>query len=202
MKLNGEFTFDAPQQLVWEALLDPVVLASIMPGCDKLEKNGDTYEGVLKIKVGPVQGKFNGRVELRDIAAPTSYRMSVDGKGQQGFVKADAGVRLVTVDGDRTHMTYDADANVGGKIASVGQRLIDTTAKAIIKQSLEGLNETIMARKAGGEMSAPLKARSQTAMAASIAADVGKELVPAPLRYAAVVLVVVGVAAAIVTAMT
>ncbi len=146
MKINGTYTFDAPQDVVWESLLDPVVLAAVMPGCEKLDKTDDgTYEGVLKIKVGPVQGSFKGKVQLDNIDAPSGYTMNVDGRGAPGFVKATSSVSLEGK-GDQTEMSYEADARVGGRIASVGQRLIDSSAKAIIKQSLEGLNKVVVAR--------------------------------------------------------
>jgi carbon monoxide dehydrogenase subunit G len=124
------------------------VLAAVMPGCEKLDKTGDnTYEGTLKIKVGPVQGLFNGKVELDNIDAPNGYTMKVDGRGTPGFVQATSSVALAAKD-DKTEMTYEADARVGGRIASVGQRLIESSAKAIIKQSLEGPNTMGGARAA------------------------------------------------------
>lgn len=162
MKLKGEYVFEAPREEVWKALLDPVVLAAVMPGCDKLDLVDGVYKGVLNIKVGPVQGKFNGDVALSDMVAPESYKMKVDGKGQQGFVKADAGVHL-TEEGEQTRMAYDADARVGGRIASVGQRLIDASAKAIIKQSLEGLHENIKLRTAHSEKVQQAEAEAEQA---------------------------------------
>lgn len=174
MKLAGEYTFDAPQNEVWEALLDPEVLAAVLPGCDKLELVDGVYEGVLKIKVGPVQGKFNGKVKLSDMVEPESYRMNVDGKGAPGFVKADAGVKLAAVSETQTTMAYEADAKVGGRIASVGQRLIDASAKAIIKQSLEGLHETIKARAAhSGSVAAAEEAKEAAAAAEAAAKAAG-----------------------------
>lgn len=170
MKLDGSYEFEAPREEVFKALLDPEVLASVLPGCDKLELVDGVYNGVLKVKVGPVQGKFNGKVELKDIKDNEGYRMAVDGKGQQGFVKADAGVVLTDADGG-THIEYDADAKVGGKIASVGQRLIDASAKAIIKQSLENLHETVKARAAH---TASVNAAAEQAEAAAQAAAEAK----------------------------
>lgn len=146
MKVEGSYTFAAPRDVVWPMLLDPEVLANVMPGCEELKEVGENqYVGVLKIKVGPVQGKFNGEVTLTDIAAPNSYNMVVDGKGPAGFVKGDGGLRLEE-EGSTTIMHYSGDAQVGGRIASVGQRLLDTSAKAIIRQSLDGLNQQVEAR--------------------------------------------------------
>ena len=147
MKLAGDYKFDANVDEVWDALFDPAVLAAVLPGCEKLDLVDGVYVGELKIKIGPVQGNFTGKVGLADIVKPTSYTMDVDGRGAPGFVKATAHVR-VEPDGDGTRVFYDADANVGGKIASVGQRLLDASARAIVKQSLDGLNDNIKLRAA------------------------------------------------------
>jgi len=146
MKLEGTYTFEAPRDVVWEALQDPEVLAKVMPGCEKLDQVGDDeYEGMIKIRVGPVQGKFQGKVSLFDIKEPDSYSMTVDGKGSSGFMKGEGQVQL-EAQGDSTLMHYSGEAQVGGRIASVGQRLLDSSAKALTKQSLDGLNKQIQAR--------------------------------------------------------
>ncbi len=145
MKLNGEYVFNAPIAEVWPALLDPAVLAATMPGCEKLELVNGQYVGDLNIKVGPVQGKFNGKIDLEDVKEQKGYTIKVDGRGAPGFVKATSHV-LLEASGSDTKLQYDADASVGGRIASVGQRLLEASAKAIIKQSLEALNETVKAR--------------------------------------------------------
>ncbi|HXX68719.1 MAG TPA: carbon monoxide dehydrogenase subunit G [Polyangiaceae bacterium] len=159
MKLEGDFLFDAPLEQVWGALLDPEVLAATMPGCEKLDRVDGQYRGELNVKVGPIQGKFSGKVDLRDMDPPRGYTMIVDGQGAPGFVKASAVVKLEH-EGEATRMRYSADAQVGGKIASVGQRLLEASARAITKQSLEGLHENIKiraaaARKAAGGELAP-----------------------------------------------
>jgi carbon monoxide dehydrogenase subunit G len=147
MKLEGEYRFDATVQEVWDALFDPEILAAAMPGCDKLEVVDGDFVGEMNIKVGPVGGKFSGKVHVEDKVEPTSYRMIIDGKGGPGFVKATANIAL-SPDGDGARITYKADAQVGGRIASVGERLLDASAKAITKQSLEGLHENIKIRTA------------------------------------------------------
>ena len=168
MKISGNYTFEAPRDLVWEALNDPNVLAQIMPGCEKLVQLGENeYEGALNIKVGPVQGVFQGLIKLTDISAPESYKMQVDGKGAPGFVKGVGGVVLED-QGDTTLMHYDGDAQVGGRIASVGQRLIDSSAKSIIKQSLEGLHQYIKAKNA---VVVAAKAAADAAAADAISAE-------------------------------
>jgi carbon monoxide dehydrogenase subunit G len=207
MKIEGDYVFDAPRQRVWDALQDPTVLAAILPGCDKLEKIGDeSYEGALKIKVGPVQGKFKGNIKLENIVAPESYDMLVDGKGAPGFVKA-TGNLLLSGDNGKTNMVYSGEAQVGGRIANVGQRLLDSSAKAIINQSLTALNAYLTAQTAVVPPAAPpLPAAesaqrspapppataytpppppqqiSQTAFALAVAKDVYEDLVPAEWR--------------------
>lgn len=146
MKLEGSYTFDAPRDVVWKALLDPDVLAKTMPGCERLEQTGDNeYKGALKIKVGPVQGKFQGTVKLSEINEPDGYKMQVDGKGAPGFMKGTGQVQLEAQD-SQTIMHYTGDAQVGGRIASVGQRLLDSSAKALTRQSLDSLSKLIQAR--------------------------------------------------------
>jgi uncharacterized protein len=200
VKVAGAYTFDAPQETVWEGLLDPAVLAATMPGCEKLELTGENeYQGILNIKVGPVQGRFQGKVRLDRIVAPTGYTMHVDGQGAPGFVRATATITLAA-EGERTELSYDGDAQVGGRIASVGQRLLDSSAKAVIKQSLEGLNATLKARVAAAEAAAegeeapaapaPAAPPSQAKFAANVAREVAKDLVPKPVRIALLVLLI------------
>lgn len=147
MKLAGDYLFDATVPEVWSALFDPVILAAVMPGCEKLDLVEGQYVGEIKVKVGPIQGKFTGKVDLNDKIEPESYTMVVDGRGAPGFVKATAAVKL-TAEGERTRVFYDTDAQIGGKIASVGQRLIEASARAIVAQSLEGLHANIKLRAA------------------------------------------------------
>ena len=157
MDIKGEYTFDAPRDIVWNALRDIDVLAQIMPGGEGFAEVGENqYTGNLKIKVGPVQGKFKGDIQLLDIVEPESYSIKVDGKGAPGFVKATGSLNL-TDNGDTTHMAYEGKAQVGGRIASVGQRLMDTSAKSIIKQSLEALNEYVKFQAAAAEKQAEVE---------------------------------------------
>lgn len=154
MKLEGDYTFEAPIRHVWSALFDPEVLAAILPGCEKLEREGSRYTGELTIKVGPVQGTFSGKVDIKDVDELKGYSLTIDGKGPTGFVRATAKLALRS-EGDRTKLRYEADAQVGGKIASVGQRLMDATAKAIAKQALEGLHANVKLRAEHAEEEKP-----------------------------------------------
>jgi carbon monoxide dehydrogenase subunit G len=195
VKLEGTYTFDAPRETVWQALLDPEVLARTMPGCEKLEQIGENeYKGALKIRVGPVQGQFEGIVNLSNINAPESYRMQVDGKGAPGFMKGVGEVRLED-QGEATLMHYAGEAQVGGRIASVGQRLLDSSAKALTRQSLDGLHEQIKARVQasashhaeealiGAQLqAAEASSPSQVEFAMGVAKHLVDDLVPAPQR--------------------
>jgi carbon monoxide dehydrogenase subunit G len=201
MEVSGEYTFDAPQEITWKALQDPDVLSSIMPGGEDFEEIGENeYSGMLNIRVGPVQGKFKGTIKLSDIVPPDSYQMDVDGKGAPGFVKANGGLRL-TGQGEKTHMSYEGTAQVGGRIASVGQRLLDSSARSVIRQSLEGLNEYLRVQvesqssgEAAGEPAGELEKTpapakkpeytppSQTEIAMNVAKDVAGDVVPPRYR--------------------
>lgn len=191
MKLEGSYKFDAPLEVVWGSLMDPEVLAATLPGCNKLELVEGIYEGILNVKVGPVQGCFMGKVKLEDLKERASYTMVVDGRGAPGFMKATADVTLAE-EGAKTTMRYDADAKVGGRLASVGQRLLEASAKAIIKQNLESLNEVMMARVAGSPE--PVSAPTQAQFARRVASEVTRTLIPAPVLYGAVAAAAAGLA--------
>ena len=194
MKLEGDYLFEANVPEVWSALFDPVILAAVMPGCEKLELVDGHYVGDIKVKVGPIQGKFTGKVDLQDKVEPQSYTMIVDGRGAPGFVKATAHVKLAA-EGDATRVHYDTDAQVGGKIASVGQRLLEASARAIVAQSLEGLHTNIKLRAAAHREAAakqaalappaPAVAPSPPATAAPAAALAAAEPAAAPAPPAA-----------------
>ncbi len=191
MKIQGEHVFDAPRDTVWEAVLDPDVLTRVLPGCEDFHEVGENeYEGTLKIKVGPVQGKFKGKVKLSDLKAPESYHLALDGKGAPGFVNGQGELKLED-DGGKTKLHYEVDAKVGGRIASVGQRLLDSTTRVITRQALEGLETQIAARTSPADDSddasepepppAP-EAPSQTEFAAEVAKGVAADLIPPEKR--------------------
>jgi carbon monoxide dehydrogenase subunit G len=129
MDISGEYRIPAPRQKVWEALNDPAVLRASIPGCEELEAVSPTeYAAKVKAKVGAVSARFGGKVTLSDIVAPESYTISGQGQGGvAGFAKGSARVTL-TEDGAETILRYDAKADVGGKIAAVGSRLIQGVA--------------------------------------------------------------------------
>jgi len=131
MDMTGERRIAAPRQAVWDALNDPEVLKACIPGCEKLEKSSDTdMSATVAVKIGPISARFGGKVTLSDIDAPNSYIISGEGQGGvAGFGKGGAAIRLQDADGGGTLLTYDVKAQVGGKIAQLGARLIDATAK-------------------------------------------------------------------------
>lgn len=189
MKLEGSYTFDAPRDLVWEMFFDPQVLARTMPGCEKLDRIGDnSFEGKMRVQVGPVQGIFKGTVVLSDLRKPEAYRMEVDGQGPSGFMKGQGEVKLEETE-EGTVLHYVGDAQVGGRIAQVGQRLMDSSARAIVKQSLENLARQIDARQGNGQQPADSieddtnletapPAPSQTQFALGVAREMASEFLP------------------------
>jgi len=130
MKMTGSFVIAAPQSKVWAGLNDPKVLQACIPGCEGIEQTSPTeLRATVKAKVGPVSATFKGQVTLSELDPPNGYRISGEGTGgAAGFAKGGASVKLTSQDGG-TALSYEVDANVGGKLAQIGQRLIDGTAK-------------------------------------------------------------------------
>lgn len=151
MKLAGEFTFEGPRPAVWELLQDPEVLAKVLPGTERLERVAeDRYEGAMRVGVGPVTaGTYAVTVEIRDKIHPESYAMVINGRGGLGYTQGSAKVQLREAGPDQTLMRYEADLQVGGKVAGVGQRLLDSVARSLTSQGLNALNRELKARLAG-----------------------------------------------------
>jgi hypothetical protein len=189
MKIQGSHTFDAPRERVWRALLDPEILARTLPGCEKLERIGENdFRGVLNVQVGPVKGQFQGTLQLSDLRPLEGYHMKLDGKGPAGFMNGEGELGLADA-ASSTVLTYDLDAQVGGRVAGVGQRLIESSAKSITRQGLEGLARELaaMAPAAAGETAAappapPPVQPTQAEVAARVASDVARDLVPPERR--------------------
>ena len=131
--MSGEFVLPAGRATVWARLNDAETLKASIPGCESLDKLSDTeMQAVAKIRIGPVSARFKGKVNLSDLDPPNSYRISGQGDGGiAGFAKGGANVRLSDADGGGTKLSYDVDAQIGGKIAQLGGRLIDSTAKKL-----------------------------------------------------------------------
>ena len=135
MDMTGERRIAAPRQAVWDALNDTAALRASIPGCESLEKTGDNQmKAVAAVKLGPISARFNGAVTLSDIDAPNSYTITGEGQGGvAGFAKGGAKVFL-TDDAGATLLKYEVHAQVGGKLAQLGARLIDATAKQMAEQ--------------------------------------------------------------------
>lgn len=181
MKVEGNYTFNAPIDFVWQTILDPEVLAVTLPGVQELDKTGDNeYKAVMKIRIGPVQGVFNGTVKLSELDAPNGCHLKVDGRGAPGFVNGEGHIRL-EAEGETTILHYQGDAQVGGRLASVGQRLMESSTQALIGQSLESLNKQINARLAGDEEGAsvePIEPPSQLEFAAGVTKRMVEDMLP------------------------
>ena len=129
MKLSGSYQINLEKQKVWEALNDPEILKKTIPGCEEFKKNSDTeFSATATNKIGPFNASFTGNIELKDLNPPHSYKISGSGNSPVGFASGEAEVKLEDENGG-TKLIYTVEANVGGKIAQVGSRLIDMTAK-------------------------------------------------------------------------
>jgi uncharacterized protein len=148
LTMTGEVDLPAPQQVVWEKLNDPEVLKACIPGCQSLERVGENeLQAVAKMKIGPVSATFRGKVQLSDLNPPHGYTISGEGQGGiAGFAKGGARVALAP-NGDGTRMSYTVEAQVGGKIAQLGSRLIDGVAKRMADQFFESFAEQVSASK-------------------------------------------------------
>lgn len=146
MKLDGTVALPADPEKVWTLLMDPVFLAEIMPGCKEMKQTGeDQFTGILEAKVGPIASQYTTKFSIREKQPPKSYRLQLDGSGKGGFVRADM---LVTLHpgGAETIMSYNGDASIGGTIAKIGQRLVESAAKMIIEKGFKTLREKVAER--------------------------------------------------------
>ena len=159
MKMTGEQRIAAPRQKVWAALNDPEVLRQSIPGCQSLEKESDDkLRAIVEVKIGPIGARFTGAVTLSDIDAPNGYTITGEGQGGTvGFAKGGAKVRL-TDDGGGTLLSYDVDAQVGGRLAQLGGPIIDATAKQLAGKFFQKFGEIV-----GGGAPAPAMAPSPSA---------------------------------------
>jgi carbon monoxide dehydrogenase subunit G len=142
LKISGSYAVPVAKERTYQLLQDPEILAKCMPGTDQLTKIGlDEYEMQMKMAIASIGGLFAGKVRLADQNPPESFRLMVEGTGKIGFVKGEGLLNLVSKGESSTEVRYEGEVQVGGTIASVGQRLLDTTAKLIIKKFFEKLSE-------------------------------------------------------------
>ena len=147
MKLSGSYQINLSKQKVWEALNDPEILKKAIPGCEEFIKNSDTeFTATATNKIGPFNASFTGDIELTDLNPPDSYKITGSGNSPVGFASGEATVRLEDHEGG-TNLVYEVEANVGGKIAQVGSRLIDMTAKKMADIFFGKFSELISPKK-------------------------------------------------------
>lgn len=147
MKVEGEHLFKAPRALVYETFNDPDALGSAIPGLQKMIKIDEShYEAVLGVRVGPVSANFTGTLSLTDEVPPESVTLIIEGKGGAGFVKGVGYVKFEDLGDETTMLRYTGDANIGGTLASVGQRMVDGVVKSMFKTAFEKLDKTLEER--------------------------------------------------------
>jgi carbon monoxide dehydrogenase subunit G len=149
MRIEGQYTFDGPREVLWELVRDPKVLAACLPGSPSVRQVGEhEYEGEIGIRVGPISGAFAGQLSVTNEVPPASCTLTVGGKGKVGFVKGVGNIDMADQGQGKTLMKYTGEVQIGGKVASVGQRLFDSVSRGMIDQALGKLNETLQARSA------------------------------------------------------
>lgn len=193
MKLEGEYVFDGPREAVWEIVRDPEVLATALPGTQSLEQVSENeYAGKMHVRIGPVSGVFAGKIVVSDEVPPESCTLSVEGRGAPGFASGTGHVQLFEHESDKTLLKYEGEMQVGGKIASVGQRLIDTASRSMIGQGLESLNQALQARMRAEVEGVEVEyvPPTEAEFAAAVARDVAREMLP-PAQTIGIILAIV-----------
>jgi carbon monoxide dehydrogenase subunit G len=148
MKIEGEYVFEGEQEDVWKLVRNPEVLASCLPGTQSLQQVGENeYAGEIKVRIGPISGAFAGKIFVTNEVPPVSCTLTVEGTGKIGFLKGTGDIDMADQGEGKTLMKYTGEVQIGGKVASVGQRLFDTVSKGMIKQGLDKLNEILQTRR-------------------------------------------------------
>ena len=141
MNITGQHNVSAPRRRVWELLHDPDALQRMVPGCQSLEAESPTkFSATLAVGVGPIRGRFSGTVEIEDVVANESYKMTLNGQGPTGFVSGEGTITL-SDDGDGTLVAVEADAQIGGTLAQIGSRMIQTAVRMLMGQFFEALSK-------------------------------------------------------------
>ena len=143
MELSADYHFAKTPQAVWDALMDPNVLAGCIPGCRSIEPDGpDRYRAAATVRVGPISGNFTATVALSDLDPPHSYKMTIEGSGNLGFASGVSTVILSPADDGGTNLHVDTDGQVGGSVARVGQRMMGSVAKGMLDRFFGCLAES------------------------------------------------------------
>ena len=173
MELTGEHTIQADRQKVWESLNDPEILKQCIPGCEEIEQSDENeFSAKVKAKVGPVNSRFSGKVTLSNLNPPESYTISGEGSGgAAGFAKGGADVKLEEIDASQTKLSYKVDAQVGGKLAQLGQRLIQSTANKYAKQFFDKFEQVVGEGAAADQAAAAGEQSTPAGGSAEAAAD-------------------------------
>lgn len=158
MKIEGSHTIKAPRESLYQLMVDPEILGRCVPGCQSLEAAGDgSYKVILKAGVGSIKGVFTGSIKLEEMREPEHYKMIVDAKSPVGFLKGEGLIDL-TEQGEETMVNYIGETSVGGTIASLGQRMVQSTAKMMAGQffaAIEAEAVAILKAEEGGQYTPP-----------------------------------------------
>jgi carbon monoxide dehydrogenase subunit G len=147
VEIDGTYEIAAPREVVWDMVLDPEILSRIVPGCEKLERTDENkYKGKMRIKVGPVDGVYQGTLELSDLRSLEGFHLAINGRGASGNIRGEGDVQLEPAGNGGTLLRYVGQGEVSGRMATVGQRLTQSSARAITKQCLNNLDQQVVAR--------------------------------------------------------
>jgi carbon monoxide dehydrogenase subunit G len=199
VKINGEYLFNGPQDEVWEIMRDPEVLATALPGTKSLDKVGENeYQGEMNVRVGPVGGLFSGHLVVSNEVPPASLTLTVDGRGSPGFMNGAGNVVFEDQGDGKTLMKYEGEVQIGGKLASVGQRLLDTASKSMIRQGLETLDLALQARVAAKSEGKEVEYTppSESEFVAAVAKDMAGQMLSSRTLWIIVAIIVILVLAA------
>jgi carbon monoxide dehydrogenase subunit G len=201
MKVEGQHHFKGSPAQIWDLFRDTEVMAAALPGTRKMEYLGDNkYEAVMNVRVGPVAGEFSGSLVISNEDYPKSYTMTVEGRGKPGFMKGSGDVILEDSGAEGTLMKYTGEVQVGGRLAAVGQRLIDTVSKSIISQAFDTLDAVLEERTAAAAegREAVYQEASQSDYAAAVARGFLDQITSRPWISVLLAIVAVAVIAVIV----
>jgi carbon monoxide dehydrogenase subunit G len=199
VKITGEYLFNGPQDEVWEIMRDPEVLATALPGTKSLDKVGENeYQGEMNVRVGPVGGLFSGHLVVSNEVPPASLTLTVDGRGSPGFMNGAGNVVFEDQGDGKTLMKYEGEVQIGGKLASVGQRLLDTASKSMIRQGLETLDLALQARVAAKSEGKEVEYTppSESEFVAAVAKDMAGQMLSSRTLWIIVAIIVILVLAA------